>query len=264
MALELVSRSFGFRTREIWFSEVPFDVRHCSEVSFRECKKEIDIGGFTCSKFTTLVIDMESDLDVIWSGIKANYRNEISRARREGITVALNEGYDQFNLLNKDFREKKGLGNSPLDREAIEKHGTLFLAKYNGEAVVGQVYLRDEGNMRWVIGASKRLNSDKNLSKVIGFGNRLLVWEAIRFAKEKGVREFDMGGYYTGNDESDERHKINAFKKGFGGRIVTHYNYQKCYSDLYRALRGLKRRFETLAGSLRIGRRSPLRRGALQ
>lgn len=234
MTLEIDSQRYIFKTKVIWFSDYPYDVGDCHSVIFRACKNKVDIEGFEREEFITLVIDLTQDLDAIWGNMgKKSCRYEIKRAKREGIQIKLNQAYEQFYEINRLFRRGKGLSGltSP---EFMRKSGTLFTAEYEGEIIAGQLYLEDKDNIRWLLGASKRLEVDKEKAILIGCGNRLMIWEAINYAKGKGIKEFDMGGYYTGKVKDEQKERINIFKKSFGGKLTTHYIYQKDYSKIYK------------------------------
>jgi len=66
--------------------------------------------------------------------------------------------------------------------------------------------LEDQSNINYWIGASKRLDVDKEKAKLIGYANRLIYWEAIKYAKEKGIKEYDLGGIFS--DEEVEKDKV--------------------------------------------------------
>jgi lipid II:glycine glycyltransferase (peptidoglycan interpeptide bridge formation enzyme) len=78
------------------------------------------------------------------------------------------------------------------------------------------------------------LNVDKEKARLISNANKLTVWNAIKYAKEKGIKEFDMGGYYTGEKKDIQKENINIFKKSFGGKSATHYICKKDYSKLFK------------------------------
>lgn len=242
MAVELVDEGRLFRTREIWFVERPYDVADCASVTFRQCREKVDLDGFARAPFTTLVIDLTRDLDALWQGLDAkSCRYKINRGAREGIEVAVSSDYALFDALHRRFVAKKGLKSGGFDLARMHGHTTLFLARHQGAVIAGQLYLHDAQHMRYLLGASERLGAGKGQSTLIGFANRQLMWEAIKYAKARGMVEFDLGGYYTGDDPGDPRHGINAFKRGFGGQLVTHYHYSKCYSPLYSFARALYR-----------------------
>jgi len=225
-----------FKIRELWFADKPYDISGCHSVVFRACRNKVVANGFECSEFPTLIIDLTQELDTIWSNMsKKSCRYEIKRAVRDGVKVQGSTDFDGFYRLNKSFRKLKGLAGL-VNVDYLWRYGTLFTATIDGELVAGQVYLEDENNIRWLLGASKRLESSNVL---VGCANRALVWEAIQYAKAKGIREFDFGGYHTGDDP--ELKAINFFKQTFGGVLVTHYIYQKDYSRLYAIARRVKR-----------------------
>lgn len=239
--LEIEKKVYIFKYKEIWFADCPYDVKGYDSVMFRECKNKVDIAGFTRWENTTLVIDLTQDLDVIWHNMKPkSCRYEINRAQREGVIVRINQNFNEFYRLNQSFIAKKQAGLL-LKPEFMRKYGTLFTAEFGGEIIGGQFYLEDDDNIRWLVGASERLEADRAKAIVIGCGNRLMIWEAIKYAKEKGIKEFDFGGYYTGGNTNDARHSINLFKRSFGGTLTTHYRYEKCYSKVYRLAQRLYR-----------------------
>jgi lipid II:glycine glycyltransferase (peptidoglycan interpeptide bridge formation enzyme) len=62
-------------------------------------------------------------------------------------------------------------------------------------------------------------NTDSALKNLQG--NSLAYWEMIRVAKEYGATKLDLGGVeLEGPTQSQER--INKFKEGFGGTLITH------------------------------------------
>lgn len=138
--------------------------------------------------------------------------------------------------MHRSVRKAKALmGFTNLER--IKKHATLFVAELNGEIISGHGYLQDKDNVRsWVIG-SKRFEGSKEYVTMVANASKLIIWEAIKYAKEKGIKEFDMGGYYTGKVKDEQKERVNIFKQSFGGKLTTHYIYQKDYSKFYKLAR---------------------------
>ncbi|NUO09314.1 MAG: GNAT family N-acetyltransferase [Candidatus Brocadia sp.] len=231
--LEIDKKKFIFKTKEIWFSDYPFDIKKYHGVIFRECKNKAALKGFTCEKFTTLVIDLTQDLNAIWNSMTKSCRYCINKAVRDGVKIKRNEDYEAFYEINKTLKKRKGAPVALVDMNFMKRYGTLFTAYINGKIVGGHFCLEDENNIRGLIGATKRLEVSKEEASLIGNANRLLEWESIKYAKEKGIKEYDMGGFYTGKEKDEQKERINMYKKGFGGNIVTHYIYQKSYSKIY-------------------------------
>ena len=240
--IALDKKILTFDIKEVHLSDHPHDISGCSFIKFYDFKKKVNAKGFTCQKELTTVIDLTQDLDEIYQNMNRNTKYCIRKGERDGIIVEKNNNYKQFYEMYISFKEQKGLkslfeifGVGKVTLEDMKNYGTLFTASYNGELLAGGIYLENKSIIKALLGASKRLEVDKNKKRLVGYANRLIEWETIKYAKEKGIKEFDMGGLWSEKEaENDEKKKgINSFKLGFGGKIVNHYTYQKIYSRFY-------------------------------
>ena len=235
--LEIDSKIYMFRTKEIYFADYPYDVDGYATVTFEVCPNKVDIPGFSRREGTTLVIDLTQDLDTIWKNMSyGNCRKPIRRAERAGVKIQVNQNLQEFGKIYQSFWRKKVYQEARVRPEFI-KYGTLFTAEIGGEVLAGHYFLEDDTYIRSIITGSKRLEVDKEKATMIGNTNKLILWEAIKYAKEKGIKEFDLGGVYTGEDKNDPRYTIRQFKQSFGGTLVTRYHYEKVYSKAYKLLR---------------------------
>lgn len=240
--LAIGKKILTFNIKDIHFSDYPYDIEGCDALKFHYCNKKVNANGFTCQEEFTLIIDLTQDLNTIWQNMdNKNVRYWIKRAQREGIRIRINEDYDQFFQMYRSFIQKKGMkslfdvfrvGSTTL--ETMKKNGTLFVAEYNGEILVGTLYLEDDSHIKSWIGASKRFEVDNKKRKLIAGADRLIDWEAIKYAKEKGIKEFDLGGIWSEEEAGKDITKkgINTFKLNLGGKTVTRYSYQKIYSKI--------------------------------
>ncbi len=229
---EIDKSRFIFKTKEIWFSDIPFDIAGYDEVTFYECTRDVDLKGFSKEPFTTVVIDLTQDLEIIRKKMHRSLKRYIGYAQKDGVIIRVNEGYDEFYKINSEFREAKGLSKYNIDIDFMKKNGILFVSEYEGNILGGTFYIKDEENMRGLVNSTRRLESE-SMNKIVGNANRLMFWEAICYAKDCGMSTFDLGGYYTGKEPDPQKERINKFKDTFGGEIVTHYTYQKDYSMMY-------------------------------
>lgn len=240
--LEIIKKTFGFKTNQIWFADFPYETKGFDMVVFLDCKNKADVPGFICVEHATSIIDLGQDLDKIWSNMsKSSCRYEIRRAEKEGIEIKINQNFEDFIKIEKLFNKTKKRGASNASVEFMKKYGVLFIAKLGNEIMGGQFYLKDENIIRMLWAPSRRLNVDKKNSTLIGMGNRLMVWEAIKYAKAKGMKEFDLGGYYVGEDDKQKK-SISEFKKSFGGKLTVRYIYKKDYSKIYKFLSYLRQK----------------------
>ena len=244
--LEINRNLFSFKIKEIWFAEHPYNIENCDSIFFKSCKNKVDVKDFLYEKHATLVIDLTKDLDDIWKNMnKSSCRYAINRAIRDRVKVSINKNQSEFIKIYKAFRKSKGQSNfiSRIYNSELTlikgNYGTLFTVEHNGNILGGIYLLEDKNTIRWIIGASKRLESNKTL---IGNANKLLIWEAIKYAKSKNLKEFDLGGYSLTAEKGSERYGINKFKERFGGELVTKYFYQKDYSKVLKLIRGVHNR----------------------
>ena len=137
----------------------------------------------------------------------------IRRAIREGLRVKLNADWSNFYEMEKNFRLRKGLPPYyPIPEEIKGRRAILLTAYIDDELIAGHVYLMDDKHIRWWRAVSKRLEAFKKKATLIGCANKLLVWEAIKYVKDKGVGELNLGGYYVGSP-NEELKRINTFKE---------------------------------------------------
>jgi hypothetical protein len=159
---------------------------------FFDTKSKVDLAGFQMRPAHTLVVDLTQELDTIWKKMsRKRARKGIKKAQRDGVRIKLNDNYDEFQDLNDSFRKKKGLSHDSESTSVLKRSGPLFVAEYDGEILCGDAFFADGNIIRWRLGASKRL-VDLDKAALIGNANRLLVWVAIKYAKGKGLREFDI------------------------------------------------------------------------
>ncbi|MCJ7572547.1 MAG: aminoacyltransferase [Candidatus Thermoplasmatota archaeon] len=235
-----------FNIREVHFSDIPYDMDDCDFLKFQYCKNKVDVKGFTRKKELTIVIDLTQNLDTIWQNMdKKQVRYRINHAQDIGIRIRKNEEYDKFFQMYRLFIKKKGIkslfnvfGVGSTTLESMKKNGTLFVAEYNGEMLVGTLCLEDGSHIESLLSGSKRLDADDNKKKIISCADRLIDWEIIKYAKEKDIREYDMSGIWSEEEVAKDTWKagINNYKLAVGGKVVTCYSYQKIYSKIFRLI----------------------------
>jgi lipid II:glycine glycyltransferase (peptidoglycan interpeptide bridge formation enzyme) len=222
-----------FKTRQIWLSDHVYDVTGVSSVNFTACKRFEEVPGFICRREYTSSIDLTQDFSSLFNNMGKSCRRSIKRAVRDGIKVKLSEDYDQFYRLYKSFFRSKKLLGQLEDLTTIRRYGTLFTAEYNDELLAGTVHLIDDSAIVAWIGVNGRLDTTDAKKKLrIGYASRLIYWEAIKFAKERGLAEFDLGGLFREKGDNYPGHSIDAWKQHFGGTSVVRYHYYKDYNKV--------------------------------
>jgi hypothetical protein len=214
----------GLNIKELWFADKPFEVE--ADVAVFFSVRNVTDGYRMLERFT-MIIDLTQSLDEIWGGMKnSSCRYPIKRGVREGVVVEESRDFRAFMAMDVEFRKCKGLSPRSQSKYDSFSRGVLLLARIGGEIIAGHIYFSDGRTTRWIAGCSKRLSGRH---QIVGFANRLLIWEAIKYAKNNGNIEFDLGGYYVGKSNK-EKENINFFKESFGGKRVKQFYTCKYYS----------------------------------
>ena len=219
---------FFFKKYWVWFSN-PFDIKGASAVNFFSYD-DLEISGFIKKKAITSIIDLTKSEDELWQGIRKKYsRKPIEDGYKAGVVVKQDEEFGEFERIYKSFRKQK---NIIADDLSIFSQGMLFSAYYKNKMIAGHIFVGDGKYMRSLVAASNRFDFEKGKDRrMVGAANRILFWEAIKHAKERGYESFDLGGI-TSPNESGEYDSLAEFKMSFGGELRPCFYYFKLYSRL--------------------------------
>lgn len=215
-----------FRTRWVWFS-LPTDVTGVDEAAFLSYQKE-DHNGFRRKEGITQLIDLTLTEEELWKGLREKFiRKQIARGRGAGVTVRIGT-LEEFLPLYTSLKSAKGfVGGSVRSAATV---GTIIVAEYEGVCVAGGLFIGDGTSVRAYALASVRLQAHGGrMREIIGYGNRMVLWEALRKYRATGYLVFDMGGILPHSLDPKERSLVE-FKKAFGGTEQPYYFYRKSYS----------------------------------
>jgi peptidoglycan pentaglycine glycine transferase (the first glycine) len=190
--------------------------------------------GFRPSPLTiqpprTIVVDLARAEEELLAAMKSKTRYNIRLAARKGVMVRGGTAAD----LPSFYRLMEGTGQ----RDAFAIHSAdyyaaaytlfaeavgFFLAEHEGEPLAA-IMVFAHGERAWYLyGASA--NRGRELMP-----SYLLQWEAMRWARQRGCRCYDLWGIPDEDEEvleadfarrSDGLWGVYRFKRGFGGRVV--------------------------------------------
>lgn len=184
---------------------------------------------------STITVDLTDEMDAISARMKPKWRYNIGLASRKGVTVRQG-GLDDLPAWYR-LMEVTGLrdGFAVHSREyyhdflwLLGPAARLLLAENQGTLLAGIVVAAFGGQAIYMYGASS--DEGRNLMP-----NHLLQWEAMRWAKEMGCREYDLwgipdeAGRAAASEESTEASPaaqgadlagVYRFKSGFGGQVA--------------------------------------------
>lgn len=187
------------------------------------------------------------------SQLRKTTRNLIGRAEREGVTVEASPHPEadlpDFLRLHEETRKRHGFTpyteaffRAQLTRFAARGEATLYLARYQGEAIAASIHVHAFGETSYHHGASSHAHAKLPASY-------LLQWTAVTDALKRGDHVYNFWGIAPVEPQTGKpvhpRHPfsgVTLFKTGFGGKLV---NLQPCMDIPLAASYTLTRAFET-------------------
>lgn len=156
------------------------------------------------------LIDLAEDIDIMRSNLDSKWRNQLKKAEKGPITVAVETAEDELEVLLKmhiRHKSEKGYDDSGDDitRALLRKKAVIaIIARLNIEIVGFVMLARHDNNATYYIGWSSEMGYQHNV-------NKLLLWTAVLKLKEIGVRWLDLGGI-----DNVHTKNIADFKLGMG------------------------------------------------
>ena len=190
----------------------------------------------------TMLVDISGTEEQVLERMKQKTRYNIHLAERKGVVVNPVSDLTGFNTLMKATGNRDGFEvHSPeyyrrvFDLFSPQGSCALLVAEFEGRPLAGLMAFY-RGKRAWYFyGAS----SDEERNRMPAY---LLQWEAIRWARQHGCREYDLWGvpdedeaaleaHFT--DRSDGLWGVYRFKRGFGGRLDRSAGaWQRVYNPL--------------------------------
>ena len=171
------------------------------------------------SPYHTILLDLRPDEETLRGALDGKWRNRLNVAERGELRVTpLGRRPEQYAwLLQREVEQRRARGYRALSpglvptlQELAGKESVLGVeAKLGGDRAGGMLFLRHGSTATYHIGWSSPDGREENASN-------LLLWQAIRLLKKKGVATLDLGGVDT-----DHAPGLAHFKLGLGGRPLS-------------------------------------------
>jgi CelD/BcsL family acetyltransferase involved in cellulose biosynthesis len=158
-------------------------------------------------------IDLADSAEQVWHRMRDNHRRSISRARREGYEVRIDEGWErleEFVAVYATTMERLGAaghwrlpGGYFADlRTAVGPAVHLCVVEHAGELAAAAILTEVDGVVEYHL-------SGTDPAHVHASPTKLLIEEASRWARERGNRVFHLAGSLDHDDS------LIHFKRGF-------------------------------------------------
>jgi lipid II:glycine glycyltransferase (peptidoglycan interpeptide bridge formation enzyme) len=167
------------------------------------------------------VLDISQELEAILKSMRKTTRYLIRKGESENIKVTCSQAdvdIEKFLKIYYETARSKKFVPHLLVKEEIEvfrkeDQSFVYLAEDKGEILGGAVinYYGSEAIYRHGATTSAGRNTPASY---------LIQWQAIKDAKEKGLRLYNFWGVSKEDDPKDPWFGLSQFKKGFGGERV--------------------------------------------
>jgi lipid II:glycine glycyltransferase (peptidoglycan interpeptide bridge formation enzyme) len=176
----------------------------------------------------TLLVDLQGTEDQILARMKQKTRYNIRLAVKRGVIVRPCADLGLFSQLMVETgqRDRFGVHSPDYYRQAYELFNPrgeceLLLAEIEGNPLAALMVFAHGPRAWYFYGASSNVQRDH-------MPTYLLQWEAIRWARQRGCREYDLWGVPDAGEEeleagftsrSNGLWGVYRFKRGFGGTL---------------------------------------------
>jgi lipid II:glycine glycyltransferase (peptidoglycan interpeptide bridge formation enzyme) len=177
----------------------------------------------------TIVVDLDGDEDALLGRMKQKTRYNIRLAAKRGVRVHPSADVDTYTRMAEITAKRDGFFvHSRAYYQAVydifQPTGQceVLFAEYEGEPLAGLMVFARGGRAWYLYGASTDAQRDL-------MPTYLLQWEAMRWARQKGCRTYDLWGTPDEDESvleanftrrSDGLWGVYRFKRGFGGRVM--------------------------------------------
>jgi lipid II:glycine glycyltransferase (peptidoglycan interpeptide bridge formation enzyme) len=185
----------------------------------------------------TYVINLARDLDDLLASFEEKTRYNIRLAEKKGVVVREEpdeHGIAHFHELYRVTAQRdKFLVHPEAYYQKIRQVlypgglGTTFIAYYDHQPIAAVIIFAFGKTIWYMYGASS--SESRNVMP-----NHLLHWEVIKWAKERGYKEYDLWGIPANPRADHPLFGVYRFKKGFNGALVKYVGaYDFPYSPLF-------------------------------
>jgi lipid II:glycine glycyltransferase (peptidoglycan interpeptide bridge formation enzyme) len=176
----------------------------------------------------TFVLDLTKTEDDLLKIMHPKTRYNIKVAQKHNIEIVQdnsNKAFEEYLKLTNETTRRQGfyahtdkyhrlmwetLRFSQDNSDTNKLSARLFLAKYNEQTLAAWILFVYKDTLYYPYGASSSLHRETMASN-------LLMWEAIKFGKKLGLKNFDMWGALGNNpDKNDPWYGFHRFKEGYG------------------------------------------------
>lgn len=167
----------------------------------------------------TVWVDLEKDINEIWmQDISVKNRSTIRKCKKNKLEVEVSNDYNEFSKIYNETMDKVGAKDFYYFSEQYYKtmqddvDYILLQTKMDGKILASAIFMKFKDYFHYHLSGSRR----ESLKYA---PNNILLWEAIKYARNCGCKKMHFGGGLT--DSTDDT--LFRFKKSFSSEIADFY-----------------------------------------
>lgn len=180
----------------------------------------------------TVWLDLTKSLDEIWMNqISTQNRNTIRKCEKNGLSIEVSDKYEVFVEIYEQTMQKVNadtfyfFGETYYQELKNNENMVLLCVKKDTEIIAAAVFMCYGEYCHYHLAGSKR-----EYLKLAP--NNLLLWEAIKFAKNKGCKKFHFGGGLTNSTEDNLFRFKSRFSKDYADFYIGKRVHNKAIYDV--------------------------------
>lgn len=239
-------------TKSVYFDSCPIFINECIEIKYysillkhikqyairdnivmlnlthwvRKDGYEIDVA----EKNASFVTELQTTEEVLWKQVESKQRNCIRKGEKSGVKVEVCRAQYSLKYLD-DFQkirmltQQHAIGKNKYASMLLKSDeffkklfllptATLFVGKIQDQVAIVALMIQSGQTVYYYSGGSDyELNRQYSCSAYV-------IWQAICYYNNLGVRFFDMGGVPVNPNKEHPAYGVYAFKRSFGGEYM--------------------------------------------
>ena len=171
------------------------------------------------------IIDLSLSEEELFKNVHSKHRNTIRRGEKAELELKIGheeliEDYAKTAIETYERSGKSSVGYSYYKSltDGLNDESVYFVIYKDGKVQSGALFYYNTQVAYYLHGAS--------INRPEPGATNYLMWRAILYFKEKGVKEFSFVGYRFDPDEGSKLEGIQRFKERFGGQLEKSYNFR--------------------------------------
>lgn len=172
-------------------------------------------------KFASYIINLEEPEEKIWENMHSKHRNVIRKAEKEGVTISNDKKHLDlcYNMLTEtQGRSQKSFVQQEKFKDMmkqLDKNIEIFTAWHDNKIQGCAIIPFSQYSAYYLYGGSSANPFSGSMN--------LLHWEAIKYFKNKNVKQYDFVGARLNPPPGSKLEGIQRFKSRFGGQMKEGY-----------------------------------------